>query len=129
MLFIFHVYEVWKIKTNNTKHFSFNLRFQKLFSLFLFTCKTNTTCLSKTGISQLHPAVSYLSLPLDRCISVLAPQTCRSEQPFDSIWRELWLPQLAVPHHEDKRPPQTSDQTCSTVIHNCVNRCMSCCRC
>ena len=42
MLFIFQVYEVWKIKPLQSKHFSFNLRFQKLFSLIFFSVKQNT---------------------------------------------------------------------------------------
>ena len=66
----------------------------------------------KNWSSQLDPALIYLPLStaILRWTSVLAPQTCRSRQPFDSIWRELWLPQLAVPHHEDERPPLHSER-------------------
>ena len=115
MLFIFPSLRRGRENKNlyNTKHFSFNLRFQKLFSLFLLICKTNTTCLSKTGISQLDPAVSYLSLgtarPVYQRAGATNTVTCWSEQPFDSIWREPHIMKTRGHLRRATKPVRQSD--------------------
>ena len=70
--------------------------------------------MSKIGISQFYPPVSpALGTAILLWTSVLAPQTCRSEQLFDSIWKGPHLRRAT-------KPVQQSN--------NCVHGWMSCCK-